>query len=402
MRNNPDAHVFRVGDDWQAIYSFAGSETKYINDSSPGITKYDLVQNHRSAPEIVKAGNQVMRDTVGKPGQSSGQITEGTVQFAAVEDYKFSPIELGKYQINNFRRFDIEPMVLRLVCKFLEQGKRVVLLSRTHNPPHVEGRKDLEGFLRGVKSQLPKEVRDKKNRVTASTIHNYKGREEDVVIMMDCFGSRYPFFHEYAKFDRIWGVTPDSISRDELNVAYVAVTRAKSDLVLITSNDDCPDFLNRIMELPFVKKVDWKWFPVLEQEHEQWLVRIGNHYPDIFSTMYIKQALLASIYDWRPEDSVWKNSWIKIIRVNGRTIDDLIDQMQREAWCTKAANNVEVRIYNQNEEVLKRFKVVEGVWQELGDMPPQASTNNPGSSWPKPDNSQSTSEDIIEELPWDH
>ena len=65
--------------------------------------------------------------------------------------------------------------------------------------------------------------------------------------------------------------------------------------------------------------------------------------------------------------------------------------MQREAWCTKAANDVEVRISNQNEELHKRFKVVAGVWEELGDLPPQASSNNPGPSWPNED-------DL--ELPW--
>ena len=223
----------------------------------------------------------------------------------------------------------------------------------------------MQEFLRGVKSRLPKELADKKNRVTASTIHKYKGREEDVVIVLDCIESRYPFFHENSKFERIWGVTIDSISEQELNLAYVAVTRAKSDLVLITSKDDCPDFLRRIMELPFVKEVDWQLFPAVRQAHEQLLVRIGNHNSDnIKATMDIKQALLASKYQWAPEDSVWK-SWNKIIPVNGQKIEDFTDNLKREQWCTNEANDIEVRISNQNEELLKRFKVVGGIWEEF-------------------------------------
>ena len=60
----PGGNLFCVGDDWQAIYSFRGSNINHFlafNDNYPGAKLFRLEQNFRSADEIVQIANQVIR-----------------------------------------------------------------------------------------------------------------------------------------------------------------------------------------------------------------------------------------------------------------------------------------------------------------------------------------------------
>jgi DNA helicase-2/ATP-dependent DNA helicase PcrA len=60
-----DGHLFCVGDDWQAIYSFRGSNINHFlsfTHNYPGAKIFRLEQNFRSADEIVQVANQVIRN----------------------------------------------------------------------------------------------------------------------------------------------------------------------------------------------------------------------------------------------------------------------------------------------------------------------------------------------------
>ncbi|KYC48040.1 MAG: DNA-dependent helicase II [Candidatus Methanofastidiosum methylothiophilum] len=57
-----NTQLMAVGDPRQAIYGFRGSFPEvfsYIEKDFPNISKLELIKNHRSAPEIVKAANSI-------------------------------------------------------------------------------------------------------------------------------------------------------------------------------------------------------------------------------------------------------------------------------------------------------------------------------------------------------
>lgn len=59
----PQNHVFVVGDDWQSIYAFRGSDMRHIlqfERQFPQVTTVYLTQNYRSTQTIVRAGNQII------------------------------------------------------------------------------------------------------------------------------------------------------------------------------------------------------------------------------------------------------------------------------------------------------------------------------------------------------
>lgn len=59
-----EGNLFCVGDDWQAIYSFRGSNINHFlafKDNYPGAKLFRLEQNFRSTDEIVQVANQVIQ-----------------------------------------------------------------------------------------------------------------------------------------------------------------------------------------------------------------------------------------------------------------------------------------------------------------------------------------------------
>lgn len=75
------ARIFAVGDDWQAINSFAGSDLKFFRNFSTyfeGGTVAYLTTNYRSGKKIVLAGNLLM-EGLGKEARAAESAEEARV-----------------------------------------------------------------------------------------------------------------------------------------------------------------------------------------------------------------------------------------------------------------------------------------------------------------------------------
>jgi DNA helicase IV len=62
---NPEAQLFCVGDDWQSIYGFRGSDVRFIVDFSKYFVEGEVVhlnKNYRSSQNIVNASNEVIKN----------------------------------------------------------------------------------------------------------------------------------------------------------------------------------------------------------------------------------------------------------------------------------------------------------------------------------------------------
>ncbi len=84
----PEDKLFCVGDDWQAIYSFRGSNINHFlafKNNYPGAKLFRLEQNFRSADEIVQVANQVIRNNENRVDKTCFSDKHGGV----VETYHF-------------------------------------------------------------------------------------------------------------------------------------------------------------------------------------------------------------------------------------------------------------------------------------------------------------------------
>ncbi len=219
----PDARFFCVGDDWQAINGFAGSDIRFFEGFESyfrGGSRRHIRTNHRSARAIVEAGNAVMR---GRGVEAAAARPDGgDVMVCRLDEFAPSALEAEVHDGD-----EITPSVLRLIWHFLQSHDRVSLLSRRNGSPWYfrnPNRNDLQTFERHVHSFLPEEYR---RRVVVSTVHGYKGLESEAVIVLDAVDRSYPLIHPHWIFLRIFGDTVEGIIDEERRLFYVATTRAR-------------------------------------------------------------------------------------------------------------------------------------------------------------------------------
>lgn len=166
-----------IGDDDQAIYAFRGAGSGVMADLVKEFgTHYVLSTNFRSDRKIVQHALNVIEfneDRVPIKWKAHSQ-DEGTV---------------------SVRKFELEQQELDAVIQFLQENPGAVALARTQ--------------------QLIMELRAMK--LPAMTVHESKGLEFDKVWILGCEAALFPH--------------PLSLKEEERRLFYVAMTRAKHDLI---------------------------------------------------------------------------------------------------------------------------------------------------------------------------
>jgi DNA helicase-4 len=303
VARSPEANFFCVGDDWQAINKFAGSNLRYFTGFhetfEPSVRKL-ITRNYRSCRRIVEIGNQVMSGQ-GEPSIPSskeqgnvwrmevggcGNLTEA--EEAVVE-------ELG----------DDALAILRIASDCTSRRETVAILTRTNSVSTPEGTHKLERWQDKLRSFLPEKDR---LLLEVSTTHGYKGKEADTVILLD--PEAYPFVHSDSIFATIFGDTLDSIENDERRLFYVGVTRPRKTLFLLSypARYQKP----RPYEILFLKGHYPPSFDINRLQSNllcgsRIVLRLTNRnrYGQSGGTFPLKDRLKAQEYKWNEDTKVW-------------------------------------------------------------------------------------------------
>ncbi len=184
-------NLFAVGDDDQAIYSFRGGDSQIMQNFSNdrGVVKYEITRNYRSnstivehARALIERNNPRIRKNLRahNPHQTTIEIVETTPD--TISD---------------------------LLLQHVTEPHETAILVRTN---YEVGR--IEEILTDFDASYEIEV---------TTIHKAKGREwEKVILIHNTLDRRFP--------------RKDTILEEERRVFYVAMTRAKSQLVVLGGN----------------------------------------------------------------------------------------------------------------------------------------------------------------------
>ncbi|MEH2121748.1 UvrD-helicase domain-containing protein [Nostoc sp.] len=350
-QQNPQAQFFCVGDDWQAINGFAGSDLRFYQNFAQFFQpsqKLNIATNYRSATSIVDIGNTLMHG-LGTPARAHKTIF-GTVEIA----------DLGQFNPNLNEQKDhpgdnITPAILRLVNQIIKNGKNVVLLSRKNSLPwyvNYRRRKSRDGvldnFLNLVRSYLPEESR---KAVTISTAHKYKGLQNDVVIILDAVSRCYPLIHPDLMFSRVFGDNIEQVVDEERRLFYVALTRAVEHLFILTETKNLSPFLEELKSRKRINLLDWLDYPPFVGSIQRITVKVGNQAGKIGTGTYaIKHLLNAEGYTWRTiEWSAWCCTY--------PALDFSIQQYFDNAQWISHAYGIEVRFYDDLENMLAKYHV---------------------------------------------
>jgi DNA helicase-4 len=246
---NPSAYFFCVGDDWQAINRFAGSNLMYFGNFQQHLRpSIDLAvrTNYRSAPEIVNLGNDVMKAS-GMAAIPSTTAKSGKVIMAiSSRNCMLNEKEANVVDTLGWIGLDILRIAQQEWPDEKPEGQApplssIVTLSR--NGTIYSGKKPLSLreygqklmlFLPEWQRKIVTNINGKKNQVPSisfSTTHSYKGKQADCIILLS--PKQYYPTHENNIYQTLFGDTLDDFIKDEQRLYYVGVTRAKRSLYIL-------------------------------------------------------------------------------------------------------------------------------------------------------------------------
>ena len=104
--------------------------------------------------------------------------------------------------------------------------KSIKILSRNNDLYYKK--LSLESFVKSLES-------DNLN-LSFSTIHKSKGLEADIVILLEIDAEKFPSNDKTNGLYEIFGDTSDVLFADEARLFYVALTRAKEKLYILSKN----------------------------------------------------------------------------------------------------------------------------------------------------------------------
>lgn len=244
---NPRLRLLFVGDDWQAINRFAGSDVELFTAAL--ITRFGkcatptLATNYRSVRKVVLAGNALMRGQ-GAEAKHHKEIT-GSIQLAYL-DQVFVEGREGRADYEREEPFrelggSLEKFLkalYQLAIPDLQAGRTLGVLFRT-NLHMGKTLNELEKqFVRVLRKMgWPREDVDhwRNNLIRFSTAHSFKGAERHTVFVVNPSTGSFPLLNaDSIELFRFFGDNIGQAEQDERRLFYVAITRAEERLVFLS------------------------------------------------------------------------------------------------------------------------------------------------------------------------
>jgi DNA helicase IV len=269
-KHNNNVRLFCVGDDWQAINAFAGSNLRYFTNFDsyviPSETR-NLLTNYRSVTNIVELANKSMEgrgEEAIAHSNKVGRIFKCYTNKVFIKlrqdnsaeakfDRKFLSFERVQGKIENIDKGLVVGRMLKachlIITRRENLGKTIDILS--HKRRLSQWYDGLEVFRNKLKKTFKEYpiYPDFDKKVRVGTIHSFKGLEADIVIMLNVVRGEYPMIHPDEELYEIFDSTPKDILEEERRLFYVGMTRAKSKLYFFTEEKRESEFIKE-MPLP--------------------------------------------------------------------------------------------------------------------------------------------------------
>lgn len=243
------------------------------------VSKRHILINYRSYSKIVNVSNNLM-DGNGEKSLSCLSNSGGSVELINIEDYDIegrnSHINTQQYKDDSkyikaceikTRKKDGGERVLqdygtarylKAIHFLLQENIELVsqknikcfVLTRNNRFGCFRFSSDFKDKILKVISGKEKNAMDGKERlrekIHVMTAHKSKGKEADIVFILKCNTRSFPMIHPNNRLFGIFGVTEEEVLAEEKRLFYVALTRAKQKVYLLTDETQKSPFLSEL------------------------------------------------------------------------------------------------------------------------------------------------------------
>lgn len=231
-----------VGDDWQSIYRFAGSDISLFTDFnkyySGKASVMKLERTYRNSQELIDVAGEFIQ-------MNPRQMQKRLVSSKHIDH----PITFWMYDDNPFRALD--KALYSLVKEY--EGKSILLLGRT---AYDSAMLDASGLFYERKSKTSERFIYKKSPntpISFLTCHKAKGLEADNVILLNFQNSTLGFPNKISDdpmLELVLSNADNYLFGEERRLFYVAMTRTKNRFIVLTDNSKPSIFFEDLKKLP--------------------------------------------------------------------------------------------------------------------------------------------------------
>ncbi len=237
-----NSHLYAVGDDWQAIYRFAGCDLDiFLNFQKYfGYTSINYITTtYRNSQELQDIAGPFIK---ANPEQYNKELKSNK--------HLKNPIKISYYRISKYGA---------LLKTFehinnINKKAKILILGRNNH--------DIDDYLTDSSFYIDKKQSSLHNKklicckypdyeISFSTVHGSKGLEQDFVIIINADDSRLGFPNK-VEDDSILDLVLSSASEyeysEERRLWYVALTRSKSYTYIIANKDSPSIFVKEIID----------------------------------------------------------------------------------------------------------------------------------------------------------
>ncbi|MEX2681634.1 MAG: UvrD-helicase domain-containing protein [Candidatus Sigynarchaeota archaeon] len=255
----PDCRVFCVGDDWQGIYGFAGSSSKYLvgfgEHMGRDVEMVLLRENYRNPQDVIDFGARIIasckertikKALVARSNRAGGSEGDGQDKGEGKGSGGSIHVKrLDAWNENMFRQVQAEAcrkLLEELVAAGVDPADIMVLSRFNFGYAKIEERLAAEKKLPVA---LEKAGAIVKPGVRFHSIHKSKGLEAGHVILLNVYKGQYGFPSEFAAGINLQFINPDLPDQadEERRLFFVALTRARKAVYIFTWKGNESEFL---------------------------------------------------------------------------------------------------------------------------------------------------------------
>ena len=248
LKNNKNCKLFAVGDDWQSIYRFAGSDISLFTQFEKyfGVTELSKIETtYRFSKSMIDISSKFI---LANPNQTPKELK-------AFTNETISPIEI--ITTNSIKNDDPFPLITalhKIHAENIANMKKLKILALARYKHIIDLYKERTDLFEVKYNDVNKNYIIKyfelpTLEVQFLTVHRSKGLQGDYVIILNCVSGQYGFPSEQADdpiLNLLLSKSDQFTNGEERRLFYVALTRSKRKTFITTNTSYRSKFINEV------------------------------------------------------------------------------------------------------------------------------------------------------------